>query len=126
DIRGFGPAVTRATLEVIVVDNAGTDATVELLPARFPWVRLIRNATNLGFTGGNNIGYAASRGRMIYFLNPDTELVGSPTQTDSLWTLYRAVLDDKTVGLGGPQLRYADNTLQSSRRRFPRPLTGFF
>ncbi len=111
---------------MIVVDNASQDATVELLPARFPWVRLIRSATNLGFTAGNNIGYAAGRGRMVYFLNPDTEVVGSPLHADSLWTLYRAVLDDPSVGLAGPQLRYADNILQSSRRRFPTPLTGFF
>jgi GT2 family glycosyltransferase len=145
DIRGFGPAAAQATLEVIVVDNASSDATVTLLPARFPWVRLIRSATNLGFTGGNNLGYAACRGRTVYFLNPDTELVGTPvasstsastgaptgaptatpTQTDSLWTLYRAVADEPDVGLAGPQLRYADNTLQSSRRRFPTRWTLF-
>lgn len=126
DIRGFGPAAAQSTLEVIVVDNASSDATVELLPARFPWVRLIRSATNLGFTAGNNVGYAAGRGRMVYFLNPDTELVNAPAQVDSLWTLYRAVEADPSIGLAGPQLRYADNSLQSSRRRFPTPLTSFF
>jgi N-acetylglucosaminyl-diphospho-decaprenol L-rhamnosyltransferase len=132
DIRGFGPSsrttkksTETPTLEVIVVDNASGDATAQLLPARFPWVQLIRSATNLGFTGGNNLGYAASRGRAIYFLNPDTELVRT-AENDSLWTLYRSLIDEPTVGLVGPQLRYADNTLQSSRRRFPTPLTGFF
>lgn len=129
-IRAFGPpngpTTSKApTLEVIVVDNASSDATVELLPARFPWVRLIRSATNLGFTAGNNVGYAASRGRTIYFLNPDTELVQTATG-DSLWTLYSALMDAPGVGLVGPQLRYADNTLQSSRRRFPTRLSGFF
>lgn len=141
-IRGFGPRINNSpqpTLEVIVVDNASLDATVELLPARFPWVRLIRSATNLGFTGGNNIGYAASRGRAIYFLNPDTELVynslhgtlhgalhGNGVGSDSLWTLYSVLMENPDIGVVGPQLRYADNTLQSSRRRFPSPLTGFF
>lgn len=125
DIRDFGPPHAHATLEVIVVDNASQDATADLLPARFPWVRLIRSATNLGFTGGNNVGYAAARGQAIYFLNPDTELVYERGQGDSLWTLYRALTDDPTVGLVGPQLRYADNSLQSSRRRFPTPLTLF-
>jgi GT2 family glycosyltransferase len=120
------------TLEVIVVDNASTDATVELLPARFPWVRLIRSATNLGFTAGNNVGYAASRGRTIFFLNPDTELVNNQSQTqgDPLWTLYRALLDEpkggSKIGVVGPQLRYADNLLQPSRRRFPTRLTPYF
>ena len=124
DVRGFGPGSN--TVEVIVVDNASQDATPELLPARFPWVRLIRSAVNLGFTGGNNLGYATSRGRILYFLNPDTELVNTKLHPDSLWTLYEALTSDETIGLAGPQLRYADNTLQSSRRRFPTPLTGFW
>lgn len=134
--RAFGPvnppatakvAASKApTLEVIVVDNASADATAQLLPARFPWVRLIRSATNLGFTAGNNLGYAASRGRAIYFLNPDTELIQTSLHGDSLWTLYRVLMDEAKVGLVGPQLRYADNVPQSSRRRFPTRLTGFF
>jgi GT2 family glycosyltransferase len=110
-------------------------------------VRFVRNATNLGFTAGNNVGYATSRGQAIYFLNPDTELVDTPTHArnpdasyieakpdheakpngeSSLWTLYRGLMDNPTVGLVGPQLRYANNSLQSSRRRFPTPLSSFF
>ncbi|HXF64537.1 MAG TPA: glycosyltransferase family 2 protein [Caldilineaceae bacterium] len=136
DLRAFGPEATssaqgragsaRPTLEVIVVDNASADATAELVAARFPWVRLIRSADNLGFTRGNNVGYAASRGRFVYFLNPDTELLHSRLYGDSLWRLYSFVADNERVGLAGPQLRYADNSLQSSRRRFPTPLTGFW
>lgn len=126
DVRGFGPATMRATLEVIVVDNASRDATADLLPARFPWVRLIRSADNLGFTKGNNLGYAASRGRFVYFLNPDTELPTDRRHADSLWTLYQAVASDASVGLAGPQLRFPDNSIQSSRRRFPTRWTGFW
>ncbi len=125
DVRRFGPQEC-ASLEVVVVDNASQDATPDLVPARFPWVRLIRSATNLGFTAGNNLGYAAARGRFVYFLNPDTELVHSALHGNSLWELYRVVAENETVALAGPQLRYADNSLQSSRRRFPAPLTGFF
>lgn len=125
DVRRFGPQ-GHATMEVIVVDNAGQDATPDRVESRFPWVRVIRSARNLGFTGGNNLGYAAGRGHFIYFLNPDTELVRSELHGDSLWELYQAVAEDETVGLAGPQLRYADNSLQSSRRRFPTRLTGFF
>jgi GT2 family glycosyltransferase len=124
--RAFGPDTANpATLEVLVVDNASSDATISLLPAAFPWVRLIRSADNLGFTGGNNVGYAASHGRFVYFLNPDTELVSTSQHGDSLWTLYQAVAADPSVVLAGPQLRYADNSLQSSRRRFPDRLTFF-
>jgi GT2 family glycosyltransferase len=64
----------QATLEVIVVDNASQDDTPAQVAAHFPWVRVIASDKNLGFTGGNNLGFAASRGRFVYFLNPDTEL----------------------------------------------------
>lgn len=130
DVRGFGPDpdtdADTATFEVIVVDNASSDATADFLPAHFPWVRLIRNADNLGFTKANNLGYAASRGRFVYFLNPDTELLAEGPQGDSLWTLYRAVAEDPSIALAGPQLRYGDGSLQSSRRRFPTRWTPFW
>jgi GT2 family glycosyltransferase len=84
-LRQFGPTKTPgapppATLEVIVVDNASADQTAEYLPRTFPWVRFIASGENLGFTRGNNRGYAESRGRFVYFLNPDTELDHAATQ----------------------------------------------
>lgn len=128
-LRNFGegaPGKSAPTLEVIVVDNASADGTAQKVAATFPWVRLVASAENLGFTRGNNLGYTHSRGRFVYFLNPDTELIHDKFHGDSLALLYRAVSDDATVALAGPQLRYADNTLQESRRRFPTPATGFF
>ena len=123
--RAFGPASSPALLEVIVVDNGSDDATVDLLSARFPWVRLIASERNLGFTGGNNAGYAASSGRFVYFLNPDTELLPSSTGRDSLYALYTAIAEDETIAIVGPQLRYADGLWQNNRRTFPTRLTGF-
>ena len=137
-IRRFGPAAASATLEVpatlevIVVDNASSDATVDAVRTLFPWVRLIAGTENVGFTRGNNIGYSASRGENIFFLNPDTEIIDEgpqspiPNPTDSLWLLYTALRDDPHVGLVAPRLRYGDGAQQSSRRRFPTPLTGFW
>ncbi len=123
-LRAFGPRMDQPgapTLEVIVVDNASADATVDLLASLFPWVTVIASPDNLGFTAGNNRGYGVSRGRLVYFLNPDTELV-----EDSLWQLFRAVDDDPSVGGAGPRLLYGDGSPQSSRRRFPTRLTPFF
>ncbi len=57
----------------------------------------------------------------VYFLNPDTELL-----PNSLWTLYAGIAHDTSIGVIGPQLRYGDGSLQSTRRRFPTRLTGFF
>ena len=125
-MRQFGPDGQTSTLEVLVVDNASADDVIDRISVRFPWVRLIASETNLGFTAGNNRGYAASSGRFVYFLNPDTEIVSDQERGDSLWTLYCAVRDNETVGMAGPQLRYGDGTLQRSTRRFPTRFTGFF
>jgi len=114
------------TLEVIVVDNASGDGTVAMLANDFPWVRVVANSENLGFTRANNQAFAASRGAFVYFLNPDTELLSGNLYGDSLHLLYEAVCTNARVALAGPELRYADNSLQSSARRFPTPLTGFF
>jgi N-acetylglucosaminyl-diphospho-decaprenol L-rhamnosyltransferase len=64
---------------------------------------------------------ASSHPHFVYFLNPDTELL-----PNSLWTLYRAIEVDERVGAVGPQLLYGDGMRQSTRRRFPGRLTGFF
>lgn len=119
--RHFGLPNTPYTLEVIVVDNDSSDATRDFVPSRFPWVTFIPHHKNIGFTGGNNLGYSESRGRYIYFLNPDTQLVG-----ESLWQLFTLIRDEPTVGMVGPRLQYGDGMAQNSRRRFPTRLTGFF
>jgi N-acetylglucosaminyl-diphospho-decaprenol L-rhamnosyltransferase len=131
--RRFGPVSALLTMEVIVVDNAGSDETAVQLPTAFPWVRFIRSEENLGFTGGNNLGYAASRGALIFFLNPDTELLATtdPEATDAalsnpLWRLYQTLMSEATIGMVGPQLRYGDGSWQNNRRRLPTPLTGFW
>ena len=58
--------------EVLVIDNASTDGSARFIRDTFPDVKLIELPANLGFAGGNNIGYRASRGRYVAFLNQDT------------------------------------------------------
>lgn len=122
------PAALR--LEVIVVDSGGTDETATLLPQRFPWVNYEQSETNLGFTAGNNWGYRLSRGRVVFFLNPDTEFLTQDigvTETDNpLVRLLQKLDEEPTVGMVGPELRYGDGSWQSSRRHFPTRWTGFF
>jgi GT2 family glycosyltransferase len=67
-------AYPRHLVEVIVVDNASrVDPTPEA-ERLYPGVRVIRNATNLGFAGGNNVGAEAATGEWLVFLNDDTRV----------------------------------------------------
>lgn len=62
-----------APLEIIVVDNASADGSVELLRARHPEIRLLELTENRGFTGACNAGLRAARGEFLALLNNDTE-----------------------------------------------------
>lgn len=58
--------------EVILVDNASSDGSVEAAAARWGELTIVRSATNLGFAGGANLGARHATGSSIIFLNPDT------------------------------------------------------
>ncbi|MEZ4767601.1 MAG: glycosyltransferase family 2 protein [Caldilineales bacterium] len=115
-----GGVARRWSAEVIVVDNASGDGSLAMLASEFPSVQVIANKENAGFTRANNQGLAASRGRYILFLNPDTELAPGAL---SLMLQYAEA--HPAAGILGPQLRYGDGALQSSRRRFPTLATFF-
>ncbi|MFN2243251.1 MAG: glycosyltransferase family 2 protein, partial [Anaerolineae bacterium] len=102
------------TVEILVVDNASTDGSAEIVRQQFPQVHLIANKENRGFTAANNQGLARSQGRYLLLLNPDTETVG-----DALVTMLRYVEANAEVGALGPKLVNPDGSIQSSRRRFP-------
>lgn len=121
--RRFGPQslAEAPTLEVIVVDNASSDESAQLASTQFSWIHFIQSGDNIGFTRGNNLGYQHAKGRFIYFLNPDTEVID-----DSLWTLYQAISSDSTIGVIGPRLQYGEGDRQNNRRRFPTRCSGFF
>lgn len=59
------------TMQVVVVDNASDDGTADLVAGRYPEVRLMRSATNLGFAGGNNLAIRATASRWVVLLNDD-------------------------------------------------------
>ena len=64
---------TRRPDETVVVDDASADGTPELLRERYPWVRVIRLATNRGFVGAVNHGIETAAGDVVALLNNDTE-----------------------------------------------------
>lgn len=64
---------TYQDFELIVVDNASTDGSVEHLRDHFPQVRLVINEANLGFAAGTNSGIRAARGEFILTFNNDAQ-----------------------------------------------------
>ena len=61
-------------IQVLFVDNASTDGSAEFIEHTFPWVTVIRSATNLAYAGGNNLGAQHADGELLLFLNHDTEV----------------------------------------------------
>lgn len=100
--------------EIIVVDSASSDGSVQLVQQEFPQVQLIASAENLGYAGGNNAGAAAARGRYLFLLNPDTVV-----KPGALAQLVSYLDAHPRAGAVGPQLLWPDGSVQSSRRRFP-------
>jgi len=95
--------------EIIVVDNASTDGSRESVPKDRSDIRLIASRENLGFAGANNLGFRASRGKFILFLNTDT-LIGKGT-LDRLCSMLH---DHSDAGAVGPALFRSEASPQVS------------
>ena len=109
--------VGQIDFEVLVVDNASNDGSVEFLRKEFPWVTIIENSGNLGFAHGCNIGIRSSKGESILFLNADTRF-----QNDALAQLLDFFLKNPSVGLIGPRIVYTDGRFQPSCGTLPTAL----
>lgn len=100
--------------EVIVVDNASTDDSVEMLKSSYPQVRLIQNPENGGFSKANNLGIQQAQGRYYLLLNTDAFV-----HPGALETMVRFMDENPDTGAGGCRLYYEDGTLQRSCTAFP-------
>ncbi|MFN6514489.1 MAG: glycosyltransferase family 2 protein [Nostoc sp. CreGUA01] len=95
--------------EIIVVDNASSDGSVELIIEKFPQVRLLRQTKNRGFGAGNNAGAKLASGEFLFFLNTDTILT-----SNILPHLIGLMQADRKIGILGPKLLNSDGSLQIS------------
>jgi GT2 family glycosyltransferase/SAM-dependent methyltransferase/glycosyltransferase involved in cell wall biosynthesis len=94
--------------EVIVVDDASSDDTENLL-SRGTNIRVVRNRKNLGFLASCNRGASMAKGHFLVFLNNDTEV-----KAGWLSALVRTVQRDDTVGIVGGKLVYPTGILQEA------------
>lgn len=117
----LGLAGSDVSAEILVVDSASHDGTLDMLRERYPHVRVLPQTDNIGFTRGNNVGLAAATGRFLMLLNPDTEVMGG-----ALAQMVAYLDANPSVGIVGPHTLNSDGSHQSTRRRFPTLLTAVF
>lgn len=104
----------RLDIEVIVVDNASTDDSVQAVRQQFSQIHIIENTENVGFARANNQAIARSHAPYILLLNSDTEVLPG-----ALHRLTEYMKANPDVGAVGPKILNPDRTLQTSCFRFP-------
>ncbi|HYA61252.1 MAG TPA: glycosyltransferase family 2 protein [Candidatus Acidoferrum sp.] len=90
--------VNYPNLEIIVVDNASTDDSVDAVRSKFE-VTIVENEQNLGFGGGCNSGLAVASGEYLLFMNNDVTV-----DDEFLTELIKVAETDPSVGIAGPKV----------------------
>ena len=101
-------------IEIIVVDNASIDNSIDLIKTNYPQVKIIPNSKNLGFSRAVNIGMRSSMGKYVILLNTDTLL-----QKNSVNKLIDYMDSNPNTGVCGGQLIYEDGRKQHSFDNYP-------
>lgn len=102
-------------MELIVIDNGSKDGCAEMIATEFPDVRFIQSNNNVGFARANNIAFEHSRGELLLFLNPDTEV-----KETAIECMVNAMNQLPEAGVIGARLLNSDLSIQTSCiHRFP-------
>jgi hypothetical protein len=100
---------TYLPFEVILVDNASHDGSVEYVRQNFPDVKMVTQSTNLGFAGGTNAGIRQANGEFILTLNNDT--IVTPDFIDEL---AKPMVSDPLVGMCASKMIFPDGRINST------------
>jgi GT2 family glycosyltransferase len=107
--------------EIIIVDNASDDGSVEVIEERYPSVKLIKNKKNIGFGKANNLALEQANGKFLLLINPDT--IVKENTFEKIINFFDSTND---AGIVGCKVLNPDGTLQlPCRRGFPGPWTSF-
>lgn len=108
--------------EIIVVDNASKDDSVEALRLKFPTLVIFENKENVGFSKANNQAIKIAKGHYILLLNSDTIV-----QEDTLQIMLNFMEEHPKIGASGCKVVLPDGTLDKAcRRGFPTPQASFY
>ena len=117
----FAAATPKNGLEVIVVDNASSDGSSQMVAGQFKQVKLVRNKANLGFARANNEGSKVAKGKYLLFLNSDTVV-----KRYSLVKPLKFLKNHPKVGAVTIKLILGDGSLDiDNHRGFPTPWASF-
>jgi N-acetylglucosaminyl-diphospho-decaprenol L-rhamnosyltransferase len=106
----------RSDWRVVMVDNASTDGSTELIEQAYPWVEIIRLPENRGFSAGNNVALATVTTEFAMLLNTDTEFL----PVTNLEEFIEKNFADPKVGIVSPRVELPDGSLDhASHRGFP-------
>jgi len=100
-------SIKLSNFEIIIVDNASTDHSVDWIKSNYPNVNLIENDKNYGYAGGCNIGAKDAEGDKLIFLNNDTVL-----DPDCISHMLKSMNANPNMAVVQPKvLNYFDKTL---------------
>jgi GT2 family glycosyltransferase len=115
-------AINDFDAEIIVVDNASGDDSIEQVRQYYPEVIIIQNSDNIGFAAANNIGLRRAKGEFVLLLNPDTVIA-----EDSFNVLLKFMHQTPGAGAVGCKILNADGSFSvDSRHSVPSPLTALW
>jgi GT2 family glycosyltransferase len=101
-------------IKIIVVDNASTDGSPEMVKDQFPQIKLIINKENLGFAKACNIGMGLAKGKYIVIVNSDV-IVGN----ECIDRMFKYMEKHSEIGILGPKILGQDGMVQRSCMGFP-------
>ncbi len=121
-LRSIQRSLVNIHSEVIVIDNNSVDGSVRMLSQEFPFVIVIANQSNVGFSAANNQGIQVAKGEYLFILNPDTLV-----EEDTVRVLVEFMDSHEDAGAAGCRILNPDGTFAlESRRSFPTPAVAFY